>query len=96
MSFFEDNTIAIEDLRNSRRIDLLASADVVIAVDENQHEDVVFGQDDLDTAIAAGDDGLLVVLKVEIDSDLDDFEWLVAAVDRLKDEDCVGEGDFED
>ena len=95
MSFFENDAIPIEDLRGNRGMRLLASADVVIAVDENQHEDVVLGQDELETAVAAGDDELLVVLKVEIDSDLDDFEWLVAAVGRVKGEDSVGEGDFE-
>ena len=96
MSFFEDNAIPVEDLRSNQGMDLLASADVVIAVDENQHEDVVLGQEELETAIAAGDDGLLVVLKVEIDSDLDDFEWLAGAVERVKAGDSAGEGDFED
>ena len=100
MSDFDSTTIPVEELQAGRARDLLAEADVVIAVDAgSQEEEVVHGHDKLERAIAAGHEDALVVLRVELDMELDDQDWLIEAIqggEDDEDDEHKEDGDLDD
>ncbi len=87
MSDLESTTISIEELQAGHGRDLLAEADVVIAVDaSSQEKEVVYGRDELERAIKTGREHELVVLCVELDMELDDQDWLIEAIQSSEDD----------
>lgn len=96
-SDFGSTTVSIDDLRAGHADDLLAEADVVIAIDASTHEEeVVHGRDEWELASATGHDDDLVVLRVELDMEAGDFEWLVDAIEAMESGDtCEEAGDIE-
>ena len=85
MSEFGSTTVSIDDLRAARADDLLAEADVVIAIDASTHEEeVVHGRQEWELACATEHDEDLVVLRVELDMEAGDFEWLVDAIEAME------------
>ena len=97
MSDLDSTTISIEELQAGRGRDLLAEADVVIAVDaSSQEEEVVHGRDELEQAIVAGHEAALVVLYVELDMELDDQDWLIEAIQNGEDDEPKEDGDLDD
>jgi hypothetical protein len=85
VSDFGATTVSIDDLRAGHADDLLAEADVVIAIDANTHEEeVVHGRDEWELASATGHDEDLVVLRVELDMEAGDFEWLIDALEAIE------------
>jgi hypothetical protein len=100
MSGFDSTTVSVADVRLGHANDLLAQADVVIAVDTGSHdEEVVLGRHAWELASDSGHDEDLVVLRVELDMDAGDVEWLaelIAAIeidrrDELEDDLAVSE-----
>jgi hypothetical protein len=93
-SDFDSTTIAIDDLRAGHADDLLAEADVVIAIDAStSEEEVVHGREEWELASATGLDEDLVVLRVELDMEAGDFEWLVDAIEAIESGDAEEHGD---
>jgi len=93
-SDFGSTTMSIDDLRAGHADDLLADADVVIAIDASTHEEeVVHGRDEWELASATGHDEDLVVLRVELDMEAGDFEWLVDAIEAIDSDDTREEAD---
>jgi hypothetical protein len=93
-SDFDSTTVSIEDLRAGHAEDLLAEADVVIAIDATTHEEeVVHGREEWELASATGHDEELVVLRVELDMNAGDFEWLVDAIEAIEGGETNEEGD---
>lgn len=77
MSDFDCTTISIEDLQASNPRDLLTEADVVIAVDASAREEaVVSGRYEWELANRTGQQAYLTVLRVELDMESDDLDWL--------------------
>ena len=84
MSDLDGTTISIDDLRAGNAGDVLAEADVVIAVDASSaEEEVVYGHHEWDLASATGHEDDLVVLRVELDMEGDDLDWLVDTVEAV-------------
>ena len=87
MSDLDSTTISIDELQAGHGRDLLAEADLVIAVDaSSQEKEVVHGRDKLERAIVAGCEDALVVLRVELDMELDDQDWLIEAIQSGEDD----------
>jgi hypothetical protein len=85
MADFGSTTVSIDDLRAGHVTDCLTDADVVIAVDVSTHEEeVVRGQLEWERASDTGQEEDLVVLRVELDADSGDLEWLVDAVEAIE------------
>lgn len=96
-SDFGSTTVSIDDLRAGHADDLLAEANVVIAIDATTHEEeVVHGRDEWELASATGHDEDLVVLRVELDMEAGDFEWLVDAIEAMESGETNEEGDDRD
>ena len=84
MSDLDGTTISIDELRESQASDLLAEVDVVIAVDASTGEqEVVHGRDEWEVATATGHEDDFVVLRVELDMEAGDLEWLVDTIEAL-------------
>ena len=78
-------------MRADQTTDLLADADVVIAVDVGTGEqEIVQGCRQWDLALEAGREEDLVILRVELDADSDDLEWLLSAIE------AIGSGETDD
>jgi hypothetical protein len=93
-SDFGSSTVSIDDLRAGRADDLLAEADVVIAVDVSTHaEEVVRGHQEREIASETGHEEDLVVLRVELDVEADDLEWLVDAIEAMESGETEEHGD---
>ena len=85
MSDSDGETVSIDDLRAGDAEDSLAEADVVIAVDAtSDEEEVVYGRHEWDIASASGREADLMVLRVELDLEAGDLEWLVEMVEAIK------------
>ena len=85
VSDFGGTTVSIDDLRAGHADDLLAEADVVIAIDATTHEEeAVHGCEEWELASATGHDEDLAVLRVELDMEAGDFEWLVDAIETME------------
>lgn len=85
MSDLDGTTISIDDLRAGNVGGVLAEADVVIAVDpSSDEEEVVYGRQEWDLALATGHEEDLVVLHVELDMESSDLEWLVDTVEAVE------------
>jgi hypothetical protein len=54
---------------------------------------VVHGHDEWELASATGHDEDLVVLRVELDMEAGDFEWLVDAIETMESGDAFEEDD---
>ncbi|MGD8451917.1 MAG: hypothetical protein PVJ57_08870 [Phycisphaerae bacterium] len=104
MSNFDGATISIDELRGRECRELLAEADVVIAIDAATHdEEVVYGRHEWDLATAASEEDELVVLRVELDMEAGDLEWLVEMIEAVEsgeldepDDDLDAEDDVDD
>ncbi len=84
MSDLDGTTISIDDLRSGHAGDVLAEADVVFAVDENAgEEEVVYGRHEWELATATGHEEDLVVVRVELDMEAGELEWLVDKIEAL-------------
>lgn len=98
MGEFDSTTISIQDLQRGNMRDVLADADVIIAVDENTaEEEVVAGREEWEKLSPSGAEGLSVV-RVELDMEADDVEWLSDLAERIKggdmsDDDAVHDDD---
>jgi hypothetical protein len=69
--------MSIEDLQAGDCRDLLTQADVVIAVDATaREEEVVSGRYEWQLANRTGQQAYLTVLRVELDMESDDLDWL--------------------
>jgi hypothetical protein len=85
MSDLGSTTVSIDDLRTGDASDLLAEADVVIAVDASTHEEeVVRGRHEWALAAETEREEELVVLRVELDMEAGDLEWLIDAIEALE------------
>lgn len=85
ISDFGGTTVYIDDLRSGYAGDLLAEADVIIAVDVSTHEkEVVYGRHAWERASGTGREEDLVVLWVELDVGSGDLEWLVDAIEAIE------------
>lgn len=85
MSDLGGTTVSIDDLRAGHAGDLLAEADVVIAVDATTaEEEVVHGRHEWELASATAHEEDLIVLRVELDMDSGDVEWLVDAIEAIE------------
>ncbi len=84
MSDFDGTTVLIQDLQGGRAHDALAEADVVIAVDAaTGQEEVVFGREEWQRAVDVGQGEELEFLRVELDAESDDLDWLLDAIDAI-------------
>jgi hypothetical protein len=78
----DTTTVPIEDLQDGSRLQLLAEADVVIAVDAvTRDEDVVFQRAPGGSAHPVEAESGRTVIRVELDMESDDVDWLVEAID---------------
>ncbi len=85
VSDFGSTTISIDGVRAGHASDLLAEADVVIAVDVSaREEEVVHGRHEWELASETGHEEDLVVLRVELDVGSGDLEWLVDAIEAIE------------
>jgi hypothetical protein len=79
----DGTTISIDDLRAGDTGDLLAEADVIIAVDASSNEEeVVYGRHEWELASETGHEEDLVVLRVELEMEEGDLEWLVETIEN--------------
>jgi hypothetical protein len=85
VSDFESTTITIDDVRAGDASDLLAQADVVIAVDVamEEEEEVILGSDEWELASDTGQWDHLVVVRVELEMHSGDLEWLIDLIDAM-------------
>jgi len=84
VDYFGSTTISIQDLQEGDVQDLLEDANVIVAVDTStQQEEVVKGEDLLDEAVEAAQLEDLVVLRVKLDMESDELEWLIKAIESL-------------
>ena len=84
MSDFDSTTASIQDLKWGLARDVLAQADVVIAVDAaTDSEEVVYGRDEWQRAVDIGNERDLEVVRVELDLESDDPDWLLDAIDAI-------------
>lgn len=82
VSGFGSTTVSIDNLHAGHTSDLLAEADVVIAVDVGTHEEeAVYGRHGWELASQTGHEEDLLVLRVELDVESGDLEWLVEAIE---------------
>jgi hypothetical protein len=83
MGRLNTTTIAIDDLQDGSKIELLTDADVVIAVDAvTREEDVVYGHPIAERADRAEFKPGITVIRVELDMESDDLDWLAEAIDQ--------------
>jgi len=75
MSGFEHETISMDDLRAGFGKELLAEAEVVVAVDADSQEEVLHGKWDWELAVRTGHGAELSVVRVELEAS-DDVEEL--------------------
>jgi len=76
-------TVSIDDVRSGLVGDLLTEADVIIAVDVNtREEEAVRGRYEWELACETGHEDDLLVLRIELDADAGDLEWLVDAIEN--------------
>jgi hypothetical protein len=83
MSDFETEPIPLDDLRESRG-EILAGADVIIAVDADAGEEVIYGKWDLELAAGTALESDLAIVRVEIESG-DDLDELRELIDQARD-----------
>jgi hypothetical protein len=82
---FGTTTVTIDDVRSGHARDLLAETDVVIAVDvSTREEEVVYGRHEWELACDTGHEEDLIVLRVELDMETGDLEWLVDAMEETE------------
>jgi hypothetical protein len=94
VSEFGTTTVSIDDLRAGQAGDLLAEADVVIAVDANtREEEVIHGRQEWELASETGHEEDLVLLRVELDADSGDLEWLIDAIEGIESGEAYEHGD---
>jgi hypothetical protein len=85
VSDFNSATVSIRKLQAGDTTALLAEADVVIAVDAaTAEEEVVYGRDEWELASETGLEEDLVVLRVELDLESGDLQWLVDAIEAIR------------
>jgi hypothetical protein len=88
------NTVSVEELRAGRAHDWFAEAEVVIAVDTRTgEEEVVDGLDEWELASEAGSEEDVAVLRVELDMESGDLEWLLDAIETLESDETEATGD---
>ena len=94
MSDLGGTTISIDDVRAGHAGHLLAEADVVVVVDSSSdEEEVVYGRHEWELASAAGYEEDLVVLRVELDMEAGDLEWLVDTIEAVRSGEMDERGD---
>jgi len=82
---YDSINIAVQDLQAGQPGELLAEADVVIAVDASSgDEEVLYGEYEWRLATQTGQEGYLTVIRVELDLESDDPDWLVEALEMVK------------
>ena len=92
MSDFDCTTMSIEDLQAGDSRDLLTQADVIIAVDATAgEEEVVSGRYEWKLANRTGQQAYLTVLRVELDMESDDLDWLSEALASIEAGDAEGD-----
>lgn len=85
ISDFGGTTVYIDDLRSGYAGGLPAEADVIIAVDVSTREkEVVYGRHAGERASETGREEDLFVLRVELDVDSGDLDWLVDAIEAIE------------
>jgi hypothetical protein len=85
MNEFDTTTVSVEDLQTYRAESLLAEADVIIAVDAaTREEEIVCGQEEWEESLASPHDQDLTVLRVELDMETRDLEWLMDAIEAIQ------------
>ena len=89
MSDFEHETISMDDLRAGFGKDLLAEAEVIIAVDADLKEEVLHGKWDWELAVGTGHEAELSVVRVELEAsdDADELKEMVEAAQSGADDD---------
>ena len=68
MNSFEHETISMDDLRAGFGKELLADAEVIIAVDADSQEEVLHGKWDWELAVGTGHEAELSVVRVELEA----------------------------
>jgi hypothetical protein len=97
VSDLDGTTISIDELRAGYASDLLAEADVVIAVDVTaDEEEVIYGRHAWDLSTATGYEEDLVILRVELDMEAGDLEWLVDTIEAIERGEINADGDSPD
>lgn len=81
MSGFEHETISMDDLRAGFGIDLLADAEVIIAVDADAQEEAIYGEPEWEIAVNSGQEAELAVVRVELEAseDAEELREMIAA-----------------
>ncbi|MCO6436596.1 MAG: hypothetical protein J5J06_05865 [Phycisphaerae bacterium] len=79
MSTFEHDIISMEELRAGFGKDLLAEAEVVIAVDADSREEVLHGKWDWEIAAGTAHETDLSVVRVELEAadDVDELKEMI-------------------
>lgn len=79
MSDFEHETISMDDLRVGFGKDLLAQAEVILAINADSQEDVLHGKRDWDLAVGTGHEADLSVVRVELEAsgDIDELKEMI-------------------
>lgn len=94
VSDFGSTTMSIDDLRAGNLGDLLVEADVVMAVDATtREEEVIYGRCEWELATETGHEEDLVILRVELDMESGDLEWLVDAIETIETGEPYDDGD---
>jgi|GEM_PF-2061140 len=96
MTNSEHESISMDDLKVGVGKELLAEAEVILAVDGEMEEEVLYGKWDWELAVGTGHDLGLTVVRVEID-DADDIGDLKNLIESLRPEESdEGEGPTDD
>lgn len=94
MNDLGDISVSIDDLRTGNPGDLLGEADVIIALDANtREEEIVRGRHEWEIATATGHEEDLTVVRVELDMEAGDLEWLLDAVEAIESDEMDDRGD---
>ncbi len=79
------DVISVHALETEEYRDRLKAAEVIMGVDvDSGHEFLVFGRDCLQRIIDRNETESIAVVRVSLDQDTDELEWLCAAVQVLK------------
>jgi hypothetical protein len=83
MSGFEHEIISMDDLQSGFGKDLLAEADVIIAVDADAQEEPLFGKWDWELAAGTAHEAQLSVVRIELEVS-DDVDELKEIIDTVR------------